>query len=207
MQYENNKSDILLSDPIPIKSLLEGKKLLCSLIGTSVKESDCYDAWKFVARQFENGSFHIQGIGFDNSYNPVAHSDSSRINISIAAMNTLTARILDVSNGFQNKNVPINERFCVSTPPNYLDWFDRSYSNVTINRYEGPFFPQSMDVIQGKKPTRQQWNQLLDDVVKIVKYKKITIDHAIYIKVFYDGTMSYIMVSTDDVLKNTNNQT
>ena len=47
---------------------------------------------------------------------------------------------------------------------------------------------------------------ILDIVVTIINYKKSTIDHAIYIKVFTDGTVSYITVSTDDVLNTTNNE-
>ena len=42
-------------------------------------------------------------------------------------------------------------------------------------------------------------------MVTILKYKKGTIDHDIYIKVFSEGIVSYITVSTDDVL-NTNNK-
>ena len=42
-------------------------------------------------------------------------------------------------------------------------------------------------------------------MVTIIKYNKSTIYRAIYIKVFSDGTVSYIIVSTDDVLKNTYN--
>ena len=42
--------------------------------------------------------------------------------------------------------------------------------------------------------------------MKIIKDNKSTINNAIYIKVFSDGG-SYISVSTDDVLKNTNNKT
>ena len=41
----------------------------------------------------------------------------------------------------------------------------------------------------------------------MTKYKKITIDHAIYIKLFYDGTVSYPMVSIYDVLNITHNET
>ena len=44
-------------------------------------------------------------------------------------------------------------------------------------------------------------------MVTILNYNKITIDHAIYIKNFTDGTLSYITVSTDDVLNTTNNET
>ena len=54
----------------------------------------------------------------------MAHADSLRINIAIESMHRLTARILDVSNAFQNKNAPIHERVCVSPPPYYLDGFE-----------------------------------------------------------------------------------
>ena len=64
-----------------------------------------------------------------------------------------------------------------------------------------------MNGIQGENPAGRQWNRLLDSVVTIVKYKKIKIDHAIYIKVFTDGKVSYLTVSTDDVLNTTNNET
>ena len=42
-------------------------------------------------------------------------------------------------------------------------------------------------------------------MVTILKYKKIRIDHSIYIKLLTDGIVSYLTVSTDDVLNNTNN--
>ena len=154
-----------------------------------------------------NGSSQIKVINFDQSKSPVEHADSFRINISIANMHRLTAMILDVSNEFQTKNVPINERFFVSTPPYYLDWFKISYPNVPINLYDGTFCLQCMNVIQGKKPSGRQCNRLLDAVVTILKYSNITIDHDIYITVFTDGTVSYITVYTDDVLNTTNNET
>ena len=44
-------------------------------------------------------------------------------------------------------------------------------------------------------------------MVTTIKYKKITIDHGIYIKVLYGGTVSYLTVPTDDVTKNINNET
>ena len=99
-------------------------------------------------------------------------------------MNRITARILYVSNIFQNKNVSIYERFCISPPPYYLDWFEIYYPNVPLNIDNGELCLQCMDVIQGINPDGRQWNRLLDEVVTIIKYKKSTIDHAIYIKVF-----------------------
>ena len=121
-------------------------------------------------------------------------------------MHRLTASILDVSNAFQNKNVPIHVRVCFSTPPYYLDWFEKYYTNVPLNQDYGPFFLQFMSGIQVTKTDGRQWNGLLYSVVTILKYKKSTIDRAIYIKVFTDGTVSYFTVSTDDVLNTTNNE-
>ena len=59
---------------------------------------------------------------------------------------------------------------------------------------------------QGKKPAGIQCNRPLDAVVTVLEYKKSTIDHAIYIKVFSDGTVSYLTLSTDYVLNTTNNE-
>ena len=44
-------------------------------------------------------------------------------------------------------------------------------------------------------------------MVTIIEYNKITIDFFIYIKVFSDGTVSYIKFSADNVLNTTNNRT
>ena len=70
----------------------------------------------------------------------MAHADSFRINVVIVAIHRLTSRILDVSNTFHNKNVPVHEIVCVIPPPYYLDWFEISYSNVPINKDDGLFF-------------------------------------------------------------------
>ena len=67
-------------------------------------------------------------MNFYQYFSPVAHADLFRINVVTAAMHILPARIIDVNNSFQNKNVPIHKKFCVILPPYYLDWFEISYS-------------------------------------------------------------------------------
>ena len=119
----------------------------------------------------------------------------------------LTNKILDVSNAFQNKMFSVYERVFVSPRTYYLDYFEIYYLNGPLNWYGDPFCFKWMNLIQVKKTEKQEWNRLLDEVITIIKYKKITIDHAIYIKFFSDGTLSYLTVSTDDVLNNTNNET
>ena len=133
--------------PTPIKYPPEGTKVLHYLIVTIIKEGECSDVWKFVARHFENGSSQIKGIDFDQYYSPVAHANYFIIKISIAYMHIITARMLDVSDSFQNTNVPIHEIVYVITSPYDLDWFDISYPNVTLNRCEGQFCVQCMHVI------------------------------------------------------------
>ena len=140
-------------------------------------------------------------------YSPVVYSYYIRINISIGTTNRPTAWILDSRNAFHNTNVPIHEIFCVSTPPYYLDWFLISHPNVPLNRDEGQFCLQWMNGIQGEKPAGRQWNWILDAVVTIIKYNKLTIDYVVYIKVISDGIVSYLTVSTDDVLNTIKNDT
>ena len=48
-----------------------------------IKEINCYNAWKFVVRHYENGSYHIQVVDIYHSYSPVAHADYLIINITI----------------------------------------------------------------------------------------------------------------------------
>ena len=67
VQYDKDKYFSLVSAPIPIKSLPEVKKVICSLIAPSIMEGDCSDAWKFVARHCANGDSQIKGIYFDQS--------------------------------------------------------------------------------------------------------------------------------------------
>ena len=122
-------------------------------------------------------------------------------------MHIVTASILDVSNAFQYTNVPIHEIICVSPPPYYIDWFERYYPNVNLNRDDGPFFLQCINWIQGTKPAGRQRNRLLDAVVTILKCNKTTIDNSIYIKVFSEITVSYHAFSTEGFLDTTNNET
>ena len=147
VKYEKNKHVSLVSPPIPIKYLPEGGKVLCSLIAPSIKECDCSDGWKFVLHHSENVSSRIKGIYYDQSYSPVARVDSFIINISIAAIHRLPSRILDVSNSFQDTNVPIHKIVCVIPLPYYLDCFKISYPKVPLNRYDGPFCLQCMNGI------------------------------------------------------------
>ena len=44
-------------------------------------------------------------------------------------------------------------------------------------------------------------------MLTVLKYKKITIDYAIYIKVLYDRIVPYLTVSTYGVLNNIDNET
>ena len=81
----------------------------------------------------------------------MSHADSLRIKIAIAAMHILTARILDVSNALHNTNITINERVCVSSPPYYLEWFEKYYPNVPLNGNDVSFCLQCMNVINGTK--------------------------------------------------------
>ena len=122
-------------------------------------------------------------------------------------MHRLTVSILDVSNAFQNTNVPIHEIVYVSPPPYYLDCFEIYYPNVPFNRDCGPFCLQFMNGVQGGKTAGRKCNRLIDAVGTILRYKNITIYHAIYIKFLYGVTVYYLKVSNYYILNTNNNDT
>ena len=83
-------------------------------------------------------------------------------------MNRLTDRVLNVSNTFQNTNVSIHERFCVSPPPYYPDWFEISYPDFPLNRYDGTFvlsvlveFKEQIHLEDNGIDSLMQWSQFL----------------------------------------------
>ena len=81
----------------------------------------------------------------------MSHAESFIINIANADMHRLTARIMDVSNESQNKNVTIHERVCVIPRNCYLDWFEKSHPNVPTNIDEGTCCIQCMNRIYVEK--------------------------------------------------------
>ena len=86
-------------------------------------------------------------------------------------------------------------------------WFEQYYPNFILNWYDVPLFIRYMNGIEGGNHPGKHLIWIIDKVVTIAKYKKITIYHAIYIKVFYGGTLSCLTVSTDGYLNTTNNET
>ena len=84
-------------------------------------------------------------------------------------MHWFTDRILDVSNSFQNTNVPIHERVCFIPTPYYLEWFEKYYPNIYTNQYHGPFYLQCVNGIQVTNPDGRQCNIMIDAVVEIIK--------------------------------------
>ena len=60
-----------------------------------------------------------------------------------------------------------------------------------------------MNGVKGGNQQEENWMVSLTQWLQSTN----TIYHAIYIKVFYDWTVSYLMVYTDDDLNTTNNET
>ena len=148
VNYDNNRKINLLSDTVPIKYLSDGTKVLRSLISTSIKEGNCSDTWKYVILHCSNMSYQIQVVYIDQSYITVACAEYFRINITITDIHRLNSSIWDISNDFQNKHFPINERFCVIPPPYYLDCYEKYHLNSHFNLDYVHFCLQCMIVIK-----------------------------------------------------------
>ena len=82
------------------------------------------------------------------------------INIVVAELILLVEIVLDVISSFQNTNVLINEQLCIISRQYYIEWFKRTYPYIPVIDKYGSLFIQSVDDIQGTKPTFHHWYRL-----------------------------------------------
>ena len=166
MQHDKENDNVLLT-PIPIKFLPDVTKVLCKLIDPSIKEGEYYDAWNY-SHHCENESYHIQGVGFDQSYIIISHADSFGENIAITTMNRLNTRILMLVNIYRIHIFPFMKESMSIHHPIICTCF-KILTQCHLNQYDGPFFLQCMNLIQGTELSGQYCNMILDGVVTIPK--------------------------------------
>ena len=125
--------------------------------------------------------------------------------LSRPCIDSLTISYLSVMN-FRIKNSHSWESLCHSTTVlSRLVWKILPQCSFKLRWWS--IFIQYMNGIQGGGIDWWKWNILHDTLVTMIKYNENTIEHSVYIKVFTDVTVSYITVSTDDVLDTTNKET
>ena len=98
----------------------------------------------------------------------MAHACSFRINIDIVDMHIVNSSILDVSDAFQNKNVPIYEIVCFSSPPYYLDWFERYHPILWSIFYVLMEFKEQNQLEDNGIDSLIQWSPLFNKIRKIL---------------------------------------
>ena len=62
-----------------------------------------------------------------------------------------------------------------------------------------------MNGVKGAKPEFRKWGRLLDAVLEQLQLSGSKIDHSIYVKVYPNGTISYLSVLTYQILQTTTN--
>jgi hypothetical protein len=160
--------------------------------------------WRFIARHCANGAGMQKGVDYAESYAPVSTACSIHIVVAITAGHNMTIAIADVKNAFQNAMLPVGQQAHLTMPPYYLQWFRRKYPMVTIEPLAAKadkYCLQSINAIQGTKPTGNQWNKILTNVLEHRKYKQNLVNHAVFVYHSPDKTQTQIIcVSTDDFL-------
>ena len=76
-----------------------------------IKQVECSDACKFVARHCAKVISQVKELDFDKSYGTAPHAYSFCINIAIVVIYRLTARVLGVRNDFKIQMFPSKREF------------------------------------------------------------------------------------------------
>jgi hypothetical protein len=79
-----------------------------------------------------NGSKHIQGLDYDESYAPASLATTLRIQVTLSVMLGLPMWHMDVSNAFQSTPAPVVEGKCIWLRcfPEYLYWLKEKHPEL-----------------------------------------------------------------------------
>ena len=114
------------SAPFLLSSLPPDTKIFRPRIYFRVKTTNIDNQYDLYSRTYADGSSMVEVVDFTLSYAPVSGIHSLCISIAIDSAEVLILFVLDIPSAFHNTILPNPaERFYLSLPYIYLDWYKR----------------------------------------------------------------------------------
>jgi hypothetical protein len=171
----------------------------------AVKPSEVANVYDLQVRTCANGSKMIEGVHYDQSFDPVSSIDSIRMIIALSAAQRKTAYMLDISNAFQTSIVfQACNRTCNSLPPFFVDyislrWPDRPDLPGLIAQANA-YAIQNFRSFQGQKDAGYYWYTLLMAyLVNTMVLTRHPTDHAVFLWQTPTAEL-FLALATDDFL-------
>lgn len=175
-------------DTWSLEKLPAGRKAISSKWVFTVKPNLIGDGSirKFKARLVIKGFSQRAGIDYNETFAPVAHNQSFRIILSLAAHHGLYLRQIDVVGAFLNGN--IEEDIYMKQP----DGFVRNGSEHLVCKLKKALY--------GLKQAGMIWNQQLDEfIVTVLEFRRTQSDPCLY--VYQQASITaFLLVHVDDIM-------
>lgn len=174
---------------IPRAELPPGMKAMGSRFVFKTKLNSDGGVERYKARLVIQGFTQREGIDYDEVFAPVAHHETIRVMLSIAASSSLPVHAMDVVTAFL---VPtVDEELYMELPEGWPAELpgERKQSVCRLNK-----------ALYGLKQAPRYWNRRLNDWMLRQGFQRSQCDSCLYIKTAGDGAMVYVTVWVDDLL-------
>ena len=196
--FEKNRKVGVFSLPFPKSDLPKDTNVFQTLLVPDYKPTDIPNVYKCKVRDCTVGTKQVKGVDFPESYCAVVDATTLRLMICVSASLGYTVAIIDVENAFQTSIAPEEYRIFVTVPVLYLEWL-RDTENFQYDRNED-YVRQMFNANQGTKAASHIWYWLIVPILGKYGFHRSTVDHALLIKAYDDGSYFYISLATDDLL-------
>src|SRR6266403_4401661 len=141
---------------------------------------------RYRARLVAKGFTQIPGIDYDETFSPVAHFESLRLLLALAALEDWHIHQMDVKSAFLNG--VLDEEIYMEQPPGFIT----SGAELKVCRLKKSLY--------GLKQAPRAWNMAFHDVLTAQGLKRTHADAGIYVRPQRGGMGSlYLILYVDDV--------
>ena len=179
-QFELNNVQELVKRPDPRKHNIIGTKWIYRN-----KQDEHGQVVRNKARLVAQGCTQVEGIDFDETFDPVARLEAIRILLAYANHHNILLYQMDVKSAFLNGK--IEEEVYVAQPPGFEDTKhpDMVYK---LNK-----------ALYGLKQAPRAWYDTLKDFLKSKGFKSGSLDPTLFTKT-YDGELFVCQINVDDII-------
>jgi hypothetical protein len=174
---------------VPRSTLRAGARAMRSKFIYKTKHDSDGGIERYKARLVVQGCSQREGIDYDEVFAPVAHHETIRVALAVAASSGMVVHQMDVKTAFLIPEV--SEELYMELPDGWPSELPgkRADSVCRLNK-----------ALYGLKQAPRYWNQRLNAWMLSQHFERSLCDSCLYIKTLADGSRMYVTVWVDDLL-------
>ncbi|KAL4017192.1 hypothetical protein IC575_024868 [Cucumis melo] len=174
------------NDTWELSTLPNGKKAVGVKWVFKIKKNEKGEVKRYKARLVAKGYSQRKGIDYDEVFVPIAHLETIRLLIALAAQNNWKIFQMDVKSAFLNEY--LEEEVYLEQPPGY-----------SVKGQEDKV-QKLKKALYGLKQAPRMWNSIINKYFLDNGYLRCPYEHSLYIKVNGHGDILVVCLYVDDLI-------